>query len=338
MIVLPHKALQLLTDVANSNVNQDGQHVESLAFLLAVKQDARYIVTDVVLPTQSASGAFVEDHGIDEQDTAAFLQSLCSHDPTKSVLGWFHTHVRGTPLMLSAVDCHTQFLYETTVFSGIKAFVLQVPTNALDCYELTALGKESIRLCTLQFPHKATTQHLKCFQPTFYQSLKHLLVNVDAPVLVIDARNSQPFTQPVGLYEKFSYGNEPLTTQTFKVLNELSFKCDSCGKTFANMANKRKHLNRTKCIGTISSNPALFEPVTDVQNFLQKACTGSSVKFPDENEALQHFSRSSCKKWYKNILNERKRVKQREYYNFTRKVKNPSDFEEKISHRNRLFC
>ena len=39
--------------------------------------------------------------------------------------------------MLSSVECDTQYLYETAVFSGIKAFVLQLLSKILECYELT---------------------------------------------------------------------------------------------------------------------------------------------------------------------------------------------------------
>ena len=109
MIVLPKEALRFLTDVATSNFNNQGELVETLAFLLAVKDGVNdYTITDVILPTQSSSGVFVEDQGINNQDSAVFMHSLCTQHSGKIVFGWFHTHVRGTPVMLSAIDCHTQ--------------------------------------------------------------------------------------------------------------------------------------------------------------------------------------------------------------------------------------
>ena len=108
VIVLPLKALQLLIENADSNVNDHGLHVETLAFLPAVRDGDNYNITDVVFSTQSSGGDFVEHHGVDSQDTSSFLLSLCQRN-SKVVIGWFNTHVRGTPLMLSSVDCHTQF-------------------------------------------------------------------------------------------------------------------------------------------------------------------------------------------------------------------------------------
>ena len=99
MIILPQKALQLLIDIADSNFNNTGEHVETLAFFLAIKDGIKHVITDVVFPTQSSSGSFVENHGIDKEDTSVFLQRMCCQDISKFVLGWFHTHVRGTPLM-----------------------------------------------------------------------------------------------------------------------------------------------------------------------------------------------------------------------------------------------
>ena len=208
MINIPEKAIQLLIEIADSNFNKTGEHVETLAFFLAINDGIKHVITDVVLPTQSSSGSFVEDHGIDEEDTSVFLQNMCFQDTSKFVLGWFHTHVRGTPLMLSAVDCHTQFLYETAVFTGIKSFVLHIPSRDLECYELTDLGLNSVRMCTLQSPEKATTQHLECFQGSFYRSLKHLLVIGDYPFTFTDARKTHPFSNPSGSYEKFLSGIE----------------------------------------------------------------------------------------------------------------------------------
>ena len=138
---LPQEALRILIDIASSNLNDQGNHVETLAFLLAIKEDVNiYTITDIILPTQTSSGVFVEDHIVNNQDSAAFLHNLCNQVPTKFVIGWIHTHVHDTLLVLSAVDCHTLFLYETAVFNGIKAFVLHLSSRSLECYQLTETG------------------------------------------------------------------------------------------------------------------------------------------------------------------------------------------------------
>ena len=78
MIVLPKEALRFLTDVATSNFNNQGELVETLAFLLDVKDGVNdYTITDDILPTQSSSGVFVVDQGINNQDSAIFMHCLC---------------------------------------------------------------------------------------------------------------------------------------------------------------------------------------------------------------------------------------------------------------------
>ena len=212
---------------------------------------------------------FVEDHGVNNQDSAAFLHNICNQVPTKFVIGWFHTHVRGTPLMLSAVDCHTQFLYETAVFKGIKAFVLHLPSRSLVCFQLTETGLNALRLCTLQYPWKATIQHPECFQSSFYFSLKHLLKSEDTSVTFIDATESKPFSQPLGTYKKFLCGNKLPTTKVLESCQpsslhqtpDCALKCTSCRKSFRDLRKKRKHLSRTKCIESVASKmhfPSLF--------------------------------------------------------------------------------
>ena len=99
------------------------------AFLLALKDDViDYRITDVILPPQGSSVVFVEDQGISKQDSAVYMHGLCSQFSGKTVFGWFPTHVRGTPVMLSAIDCHSQDQSESAVFGGIKAFVMELPS------------------------------------------------------------------------------------------------------------------------------------------------------------------------------------------------------------------
>ena len=293
MIVLPHKALQLLIDNAESNVNDHGLLVETLAFLLAVRDGDNYNITDIVFPTQSSSGHFVEDHGVDSLDTSTFLQSLCQGN-SKVVIGWFHTHVRGSPEFDAEFSGlpHAQFLYKTALFTEIKAFVMHLPSRDLDCYELTARGMESIRLCSPRFPEKVTSQHLECFKPYFYCSLKHLLINNHSAFTVIDARRSQPFSQPLGAFEKFLYGSELSSVQQIEESSggveypDNPLLCQSCGKVFRDIESKRKHQSRTKCKSS-TSNPAKSSPVkkSEVHIFLQQPCKCCSKTFQDESTA-----------------------------------------------------
>ena len=208
------------------------------------------------------------------------------------MIGWFHTHVRRTPLMLSAVDCHTQFLYETAVFKGIKAFVLHLPSQSLEYYELTETGLNALRLCTLQHPWKATIQHPECFQSSFYSFLKHLLKSGDTSVTLIDATESRPFSQPRSSYEKFLCGNKLPTTKVLESCQadslhqtlDFTFKCTSCGKSFRDLRTKRKHLSRTKCTETVTSKDALSQPVPPVDplKFLEQPSVGCSTTFQNQ--------------------------------------------------------
>ena len=63
MILFPRKFFELFLQLSSATVDQDGNHVELLAFLLGTQSDTCEIITDIVLPTQSASSCHVEDNG-----------------------------------------------------------------------------------------------------------------------------------------------------------------------------------------------------------------------------------------------------------------------------------
>ena len=90
---------------------------------------------------------------------------------------------------------------------------MEMSSQTLDCYQLTEVGSSSLRFCNLHFPWKANIQHIECFQSSVYRSSKHSLVHRDAAVTLIDARESQPFSQPVGTYEKFNCGKKSPSIQ-----------------------------------------------------------------------------------------------------------------------------
>ena len=201
--------------------------------------------------------------------------------------------------MLSSVDCHTQFLYKTAVFTDIKAFVMHLPSRALDCYELTSLGMESIRLCSLRFPEKVTSQHLECFKPSFYCSLKPLLINNHSAFTVIDARRSQPFSQSLSEFEKFSHGSDLSSVQQIGSSAGVKYPqnplfCGSCGKIFPDIESKRKHQSRSKC-KTYTSKAAKLSPVkvSEVHNFLKQPCKsiGNRAHYQKNHEQLRYISR-----------------------------------------------
>ena len=224
--------------------------------------------------------------------------------------------------MLSAVDCHTQYQYESAVFTGIKAFVTELLSQTLDCYELTEVGSSSLRLCNLRFPWKANIQHTECLQFAFYRSFKHHLVQKDTAVTLIGARQSQPFSQPVGTYEKFICGKKLLSIQRLGDCQaspslqsaECAFVCKACGKTFRDLKTKSKHVKRTKCDESSESAFLQPAPAIEVKTFLDKPCVKCSATFQNHITALQHFSRSRCKTSYQTVLAERRRLKRCENY------------------------
>ena len=81
--------------------------------------------------------------GNDENDTSVYLNKLCTAG--KNVLGWIDTHVRGTPVGFSSVDCHTQYMFDKFMFAGIKGFVVEIPFGKMEYYILSNLKKKQYR-------------------------------------------------------------------------------------------------------------------------------------------------------------------------------------------------
>ena len=72
---------------------------------------------------------------------------------------------------------------------------------------------------------------------------------------------------------------------------------------------------RIKCIDPIESPSTCFQgvPETSVYICLTEPCAGCAVTFENEKNSLQHFSRSVCKKFSKDVIAERRHLKRREY-------------------------
>ena len=146
----------------------------------------------MIQPTQSADGTFVEDHGINGTDTSIFLQNVCEAS-VKFMLGWVHTHVRGTPVCLRGTHCHTQNLYSIHMFPNVKAFVIQLPDEVLDCFELTELGFARACHCIVSFPERAVRQHQECSSPCYYSPLRSSVEFKSVPFTLVNERKTKLF-------------------------------------------------------------------------------------------------------------------------------------------------
>ena len=61
---IPQKVIDSFISVASRNFSrEDGQHIETLAFLVGTKQDNILTVTDIVYPMQNGGPMKVEDEG-----------------------------------------------------------------------------------------------------------------------------------------------------------------------------------------------------------------------------------------------------------------------------------
>ena len=289
----------------------------NLGYFLAETIEGNFVVCDLIFPTQSADGTFVEDHGINGSDTSIFLQNLCEAS-AKFVLGWVHTHVRGTPVCLSGTDCHTQYLYSTHMFPNIKAFVIQLPEEILDCFELTEIGFARVSQCSVNFPERAVRQHQECSSPIYYSSLRLSVEFKNVPFNLVDGRKTKSFTFPSRTYETFYHGTANAPSSQFHQPIEAEnapnqFNCVGCSKFFTDSSKLSRHLKQSKCRTIIASDNTASSNVLSklqsltVESFLKVPCVCCGSVFENEQRALQHFSRSSCKSMYKTLVEKTKR-------------------------------
>ena len=103
-------------------------------------------------------------------DSSVFLNKLCLHG---KVLGWIHTHVMGTPVGFSSVDCHTQFLFNKFMYPGIKGFVVEIPASIIDCFVLSDQGELQIDFCLNNYSYESQQFHNDCSSSNFYRSIMH---------------------------------------------------------------------------------------------------------------------------------------------------------------------
>ena len=63
MYIISSDLISEFVKVAGSNKDQNGHHVETLAFLIGYFQDDNYIATNLVFPKQFGQAHRVEDQG-----------------------------------------------------------------------------------------------------------------------------------------------------------------------------------------------------------------------------------------------------------------------------------
>ena len=63
MYIISSDLISEFVKVSGSNRDQNGQHVETLAFLIGYFQDDNYIATNLVFPKQFGQAHRVEDQG-----------------------------------------------------------------------------------------------------------------------------------------------------------------------------------------------------------------------------------------------------------------------------------
>ena len=65
MYIIRDDLLSKFTEVAANNVSiQDGQHLETLAFLLGYSDNDNFIATDLIFPKQHGQAHKVDDQGM----------------------------------------------------------------------------------------------------------------------------------------------------------------------------------------------------------------------------------------------------------------------------------
>ena len=154
MYIISDDLISQFTRVAVKNTSmEDGQHLETLAFLLGHSECDNFIATDLIFPKQHGQAHKVDDEGIEGEDSLPWsFKTLKLERGEKPVLiAWIHSHVRGSDCGFSSIDNHTQHSF-SKLHKGVLGLVIEIKKNDQrgphDFFELTKIGRKTIEICS----------------------------------------------------------------------------------------------------------------------------------------------------------------------------------------------
>ena len=333
---VPNLVIQRFCEKACQN-KKNGHFIETLAFLVGLKESNVITVTDIVFGQQTATSINVDDHGIQtgnpiDNDTCAWIYF---NSPMKkkygsklSIASWVHSHVEDVKCCFSSVDMHTQFTLNK-MYPDILGLVFQIGKDSslenYDFYGLTKKGHHGLSQCK----KSGTKFHEGCFKESFYASQKDMITFFDGLLEVHDffdqddTKNEGQTTinvnddtiqdQPVfsnSLGKKiYSFGYD---MESDLVKNE-KMKCEGCD-TFFFIESFFKHVSHSKRCRWVFDEANKKSEVSNMKNMKEfhenkkktkpisrtknRACEGCGKQFTDVS-FFKHVSHSKkCKAAY----------------------------------------
>ena len=172
---IPKALLEAFYQEARANVDENGQHVETLGYFLGVRREGGISVTELVIPEQCGNSAKVDDLGIFNSDTLLWAfshsQTAKKYGEQTALYAWIHSHVGGCLAGLSSVDVHSQYAMEKT-FGNVVAMVYEITRHSslqkIGVYELTSDGRMAVERCT-RSGQSGFVQHGTCASLAYFQ-------------------------------------------------------------------------------------------------------------------------------------------------------------------------
>ena len=237
--------------------------------------------------------------GIDGLDSSTFLKNFCQDE--KLVLGWIHSHVMGTPVGFSSVDCHTQYFFDKFMYPGIKGFVVEIPSCKIDCFVLSDFGESQVANCSRKSSYSSGQFHPECSESNLYLSVfADIIFSQEAVFRIFDQRDAQPLF--LTAFESGQHFQSSVVTEkpAFSPSLEVPKTCSMCLKTFRTQSLLARHKKRSKC-GACPSTKHNVDPTISgdaLVCYLSQPCVSCGTVFTDQKSAKNHFARSTCKNQY----------------------------------------
>ena len=131
---ISQKAIDIFKNVAISNY-KNGDEIETLAYFLGKEEHKCIEITTIVFPDQKGTATYVDDEGIEGQDSIQWMLTNLVQKKDLCLVLWVHCHVKGAPCGFSSVDIHTQYLLEYNIPS-IKGLVIEMDSNTIKTLSL----------------------------------------------------------------------------------------------------------------------------------------------------------------------------------------------------------
>ena len=189
---IPLEAINKFKEVAISNYH-NGEEVETLAYFLGLEENNCTKITTIVFPDQKGTPSYVDDKGIDEENSLQWILRNLVQSKGLTLGLWVHCHVNGAPCGFSSIDVHTQLTLQK-LFPSIKGLVVEMNGENVitwKVFNLTRRGVSSISKCS-KTRNVSCIQHEECSSLSFFQVFKDITCTHDeAKLHVIDKRKLQ---------------------------------------------------------------------------------------------------------------------------------------------------